>query len=186
MVVEFPPEPGRRAPIAVVLDSNAMWHQWWLSGGSWENLRSLVEHGRIVFYVPEVVVQEVARGRRHDANDLVRDLDQVNLSRIERLLKLGLPTKRKDLASKVQELVADYDSELRVRLEELEAVIIPVPSVSHQVVLTRALEKRRPFDAKGRDGYRDALIWHSLLDVVELGHEGGRVRHQQHKRLLHG
>lgn len=172
MVVEFPPDLGRRAPIAVVLDSNAMWHQWWLSGGSWENLRILVEHERIAFYVPEVVVQEVARGRRHDANDLVRDLDRVNLSRIERLLNLGLPTTRQDLASKVQELVADYDTELRARLNELGAVIIPVPSVSHQVVLTRALEKRRPFDAEGRDGYRDVMVWHSLLDVVELGHQG--------------
>lgn len=172
VVIEVPPEPGRRAPIAVVLDSNAIWHQWWLTGDSWENLRRLVEQDRIVFYVSEVVVQEVARGRRHDANDLVRDLDQINLNRIERLLKLGLPAKRKDLASKVQELVADYDTELRVRLNELGAVIIPVPSVSHQVVLTRALEKRRPFDAEGRDGYRDVLIWHSLLDVAELDYGG--------------
>jgi len=84
----------------------------------------------------------------------------------------GLPTKRKDLAYKVQELVASYDAELRTRLNELGAVIISVPSVSHQVVLTRALEKRRPFDANGRDGYRDVLIWHSLLDVAELGHNG--------------
>jgi hypothetical protein len=65
----------------------------------------------------------------------------------------------------------DYDTELRARLNELGAVIIPVPSVSHQVVLTRALENRRPFDADGRDGYRDVLVWHSLLDVAELGHE---------------
>lgn len=73
-------------------------------------------------------------------------------------MNLGLPTTRKDLASKVQELVADYETELRGRLNELGAVIIPIPSVSHQVVLTRALEKRRPFDTEGRDGYRDVLI----------------------------
>lgn len=172
MVVEFSPRRGHRAPVTVLLDSNAIWNQWWLTGKSWEYLRSLVEERRIDLFVPEVVVQEVVRGRHHDANELIVALDKINLSRIERLLRLGLPTKREHLASKVQELVADYDTELRARLDELRAVVFPIPSVSHQTVLTRALESRRPFDTKGRDGYRDVLIWHSLLEVSELGYRG--------------
>ena len=172
MVVGHSPLPGRRASIAVVLDSNVIWHQWWLTGKSWENLRMLVEQDRIAFHVPEVVVQEVTRGRRHDANDLVHELEKVKLSRIERLLKLGLPTKKGELASRIQELIADYGTELRARLDELGATIIPLPSVSHQAVLTRALENRPPFDANGRAGYRDVLIWHSVLDIVAHGYKG--------------
>lgn len=156
----------------MVVDANIMWHHWWLTGTSWDNMRDLVDHGRIDFYVPEVVVQEVARGRRHDANELVEELNQVNLSRIERLLNLGLPTRKNELASKVHALVADYDTELRARLTALGAEIVPVPSVSHQAILARALENRRPFDEHGRNGYRDALIWHSLLDIAELGYDG--------------
>lgn len=172
VVNEVPTEPGQPAPIAVVIDSNIMWHQWWLTGASWEKMRDLVDQDRIVLYVPEVVVQEVARGRRHDANELIEELNQVNLSRIERLLNLELPTNKTDLASKVHTLVANYDTELRARLLELGAEIIPVPSVSQQVILTRALENRRPFDADGRNGYRDVLIWHSLLDIAKLSYDG--------------
>lgn len=172
MVAKSPAAMESRASVAVVLDANAMWHHWWLSGASWEDLRRLVDQQRIALYVPEVVVQEVVRGRRHDANDLVRELTQVNLPRIERLLRLGLPTNRNALTSHVQKLVADYDTELRTRLSELRAVIMPIPEVSHQEVLDRALQRRRPFDAEGRDGYRDVLIWHSLLDVIERGYAG--------------
>jgi PIN domain len=172
MVTDNPTSSNCPHTVAVVLDANAMWHQWWLTGTSWDDLRSLVEQQRIALYVPEVVVQEVVRGRRHDANDLVRELTQVNLSRIERLLKLGLPTDRKILTGQVQKLVSDYDTELRARLGQLRAVIIPIPAVSHQEILTRAMERRRPFTGESRDGYRDVLIWHSLLNVVQRGHAG--------------
>ncbi|WP_197523439.1 PIN domain-containing protein [Actinokineospora pegani] len=172
MIDQIPSAPAHHASVAVVVDSNAMWNQWGLTGKSWERLRTLVEQGRISFCVPDVVVQEVARGRRHDANDLVSELDAVGLHRIERLMKLGLPMTRTDLTSQVHSLVENYETELRARLDELRAVIIPVPSVDHQVILDRALQRRRPFDAEGRNGYRDVLIWHSLLDVVERGHDG--------------
>lgn len=147
-----------------------MWNQWSLAGRSWDHLGSMVERGRINLYVPEVVVQEVARGRRHDANDLVDELHRVKLSRIELLLQLGLPTRRVDLLIRVQQLVARYDTELRARLDQLCAAIIPIPSTSHEVVLARAMEGRQPFDSGGRNGYRDVLIWHSLLEVAELDH----------------
>lgn len=156
--------------VAVVIDANAMWNQWLLSGKSWDDLHCLVEQDRIALYVPEVVVQEVVRGRRTDANDLVLDLVKIKLSRIEGLRQLGLATDRKALRKQVQDRVANYDSYLRRRLGELGAVIVPIPSVSHQEILTRALQGRRPFDSEGRNGYRDVLIWHSLLEVVRFGH----------------
>ena len=91
MVADVPASADPHASVAVVLDANAMWNQWWLSGASWDELRDLVEQERIALYVPEVVVQEVVRGRHHDAHDLVRQLTEIKLARIERLLSLGLP-----------------------------------------------------------------------------------------------
>lgn len=165
-------EMGVHVPIAVVVDSNAIWNRWWLDDKSWEALKNLGEQGRIALHVPEVVVQEVVRGRRHDANELVSELAKLRLPRIERLLQLGLPTDRRDLTAQVQERVRHYDTELRSRLGELGAVIVPIPGVSHRDVLTRALEGRRPFDGKGRNGYRDVLIWHSVLDVAANSYPG--------------
>ncbi len=146
-----------------------MWNQWQLTGRAWDKLRDLVDEGQISLFVPEVVVQEVVRGRKHDANDLVEKLHALNLHRVERLLSLSLPTKRDRLLAHVQSLVVNYETELRNRLNELGAEVIPVPSVSHLQVLNRAMEGRQPFDAEGRNGYRDVLIWHSVLDVASLG-----------------
>jgi len=41
--------------------------------------------------------------------------------------------------------------------------ILPYPDVSHRDVTARALARRRPFDSLGHEGYRDALIWESVL-----------------------
>lgn len=42
-----------------------------------------------------------------------------------------------------------------------------MPAVAHQEKLTHALRNRRPFDDQGKNGYRDSLIWHTLLDVCQ-------------------
>jgi hypothetical protein len=47
----------------------------------------------------------------------------------------------------------------------MDVATVPLPTVGHQVLLTRALESRKPFDERGGDGYRDALIWHTVLDI---------------------
>lgn len=41
------------------------------------------------------------------------------------------------------------------------------PEVPHKEVVRRAIARKRPFDSKGRNGYRDYLIWRSVLDIVE-------------------
>jgi hypothetical protein len=52
--------------------------------------------------------------------------------------------------------------------------ILPYPAVDHRTVVARALARRRPFDAKGRNGYRDALIWETVLELAR-GLSEGRV-----------
>ena len=46
--------------------------------------------------------------------------------------------------------------------------ILPIPDTPHARLIDKATARRRPFDAKG-DGYRDALVWDSLLELLELG-----------------
>ncbi len=46
-------------------------------------------------------------------------------------------------------------------------LILPLPAVTHEAVLERALSGRRPFDQDGRTGYRDALIWHTVLELAQ-------------------
>jgi hypothetical protein len=130
-------------------------------------LQIFVEHGLVRVCVPEVVVQEVVRGYKRETNDLVAKLNSLSLSKLNKLLRLNLPPTSKELKASVEPLIDAYESELRTRLDERRITIVPVPQTGHQMLLTRALENRKPFDGEGKNGYRDALIWHTVLDVCE-------------------
>jgi hypothetical protein len=47
--------------------------------------------------------------------------------------------------------------------------VLPYPAVPHRQVVARALARRRPFDPRGRGGYRDTLIWESVLELARQG-----------------
>jgi hypothetical protein len=59
-----------------------------------------------------------------------------------------------------------YENEFRARLEHYLVDILPLDSVTHDELIARALARRRPFDDSGRVGYRDALIWHNVLEAA--------------------
>jgi len=45
------------------------------------------------------------------------------------------------------------------------SLILEYPNVSHSNVAKRAIEKKKPFKKSG-DGYRDTLVWESILQVL--------------------
>lgn len=65
----------------------------------------------------------------------------------------------------VKTAVAKYRSDLDSLLQSLKARILPYPAVSHADLAKRALDAYKPFVSGGR-GYRDALIWYTMLDLA--------------------
>ncbi|MER5261547.1 PIN domain-containing protein [Actinosynnema sp. NPDC002837] len=155
----------QRKRVTVVIDSNAVWDDWLLKRDAWTRLVILADHGLIEVCVPEVVVQELARGYKRTLNDLVAGLDKLKLDKLATLLGLNLPSNVADLNDSTAEKIAAYEPALRARLAELRVTTLSVPEVDQQTMLTRALEARKPFDAEGKKGFRDALIWHTVLTV---------------------
>jgi len=51
--------------------------------------------------------------------------------------------------------------------------VLPYPQVSHETVTRRALARRKPFTGtkRGTVGYRDSLIWESVVGLAEKGDE---------------
>jgi hypothetical protein len=60
-----------------------------------------------------------------------------------------------------------YRDDLEEILREANGEILPIPTVPHRRLIERAVARRRPFDANG-DGYRDALVWESVLELLNL------------------
>jgi predicted nucleic acid-binding protein len=158
---------SQRQLVTVVIDSNVIWRDWELENSAWDTLQVFIEHGLLRVCVPEVVIQEVVRGYKRETNDLVAGLNSLKLWKLSKLLGLNVPENIKDLKASVEPRINDYEPRLRARIDERQFTILPVPQTEQQTLLTRALENRKPFDGEGKNGYRDALIWHTLLDVCE-------------------
>lgn len=88
------------------------------------------------------------------------------VERVHRTLKrLGLPT------FDIPHTGFDYRDYLLDRFKEtLGFEILPWPATSHQRLVTRAASRHPPFDATG-GGYRDSLVWESVLHLASRGEE---------------
>ena len=129
----------------VVLDSNAVILDLRPKEAAWSRLLRAVREARVRVYLPEIVVDELIAHRptvhRPEVANAVMAVRALRDGRSERLVD-GL-------------LGGGTGFE-----------VLPYPDVPHREVAARALARRRPFDALGHDGYRDALVWESVLALA--------------------
>ncbi len=152
----------------VVLDANALIaNSYAFSSANADALLRYVEMTRSVqLCVPEVAVLEAVNHHREHLENAIAKLKS-DLTSLQGLHAAFRSTPQADVD--IEESVTRYERELRDRLHS--ARILPIPEVPHGRVLHRALARRRPFDEKGHDGYRDCLIWESLLAHCALAEQ---------------
>ena len=144
----------------VILDTGCFHDNIHASGEHFELLADVAPESAVEVVVPEVVVQEVVKQFRERVENASHAI-QAN-SR-----DLGYLTKNFEtpLLPDVDTSVEDFESNFRDRLKALNIRVLPLPTLPHQEMLNRDKENRRPFVA-GR-GYRDALIWESILKDLD-------------------
>jgi hypothetical protein len=153
--------------LRIVLDSTVFCEDFHLSKGDAAQLRRAAEEGRIAVHVSQVVIDEVKRryveGVRDDGNTLLSKLRPFVSGRFGRVV------------------TSDIDADLKLARESYPAVldglialpgfvVEPYPDVSHAVLVERDLQRRLPFRAsraRSSTGYRDVLIWLTVLDLAE-------------------
>jgi predicted nucleic acid-binding protein len=162
----------------VVVDTNILFPDLELTTAASRRLLNASEQGRVELAVPEVVVLECIRHFRRQRLSQHRRAALDGLRSLRHLGFDALPDEAQVDAAAEQH-VNGYEARLRAMLASARARILPLPTVSHAELLTRALGERKPFKTtppdgqrskSTSDGYRDALIWAS---VVELCHEPG-------------
>lgn len=126
-------------------------------------LKTFIVRARAELCVPTVVYDEAlnrARKRIAAANSAIDAVHRLTGSN-EGFQKV-----------KPEDALHIHDESLKALLLEFSARLLPYPSVGHAELVRRALVPSKPFVESGR-GYRDALIWHSLLDLARC--ETGEV-----------
>src|SRR6267378_1477984 len=150
---------GRSRGITVVLDANAIISDYRLSTAAAIALLSNSTIGTVAVGVPEVALEEAVNKFREEATKAVGDIDR----HLQVLKRLGVEA---DLNIKsVDELCASYETAVKARLRKWGVTVLRYPAVSHGELGRRAVAKRTPFDQQGR-GYRDALVWHTVVELV--------------------
>lgn len=154
--------------IAVVLDTNAIHRDPWLKSDGADSLAKLAAAGACELVLPDVVIRELTRQQRESANE-GRD-DAMRL--VERVERGGAPMERvaAKLRDAIQALGPAIEENFRALLERPGIVRLPVPSDLTEQLIARDLDRRRPFlDVGSKDqsaGFRDAVIWESLLGLL--------------------
>ncbi|MFD5017231.1 PIN domain-containing protein [Streptomyces chartreusis] len=157
----------------VAVDTNALYGDLELQNSAWKTVLLRCRQGQLELWVPEVVVRETIRHHGRTLNAAIRKM-RTGLSNVRSLrLDNGILPDRQELENAVRQKAEGYEGRLRSALRDAGAKILPLPTVSHEALLERALAERKPFrlkaqdpENKGPDGYRDALIWLSIAEAA--------------------
>ena len=133
-----------------------------MAGPAHDLALDLARAGQIRLVVPELVIRETINKWSEKVTQLERHRTQA-ISELVAARALRMP-RTKQL--NVEAAAASEERRLRELLETAEALVPAIPEVPHESVVARALARRRPFDNEGKDGYRDTLLWETVLCLI--------------------
>lgn len=144
----------------IVLDTTETFGNPRLEGPDYVMLRSYVSRHPVSLVVPEIVIDETVN---HFREQLSASVAEVGSSM--RTLKRLAPHLFEDTEVKcnLDEEVGKYRKSLVTQLKAFPSRCPGYDGIPMTLVVSRALAKRKPFDTRGGAGFRDALIWESLL-----------------------
>ncbi|NKT46012.1 DUF4935 domain-containing protein [Rhodococcus hoagii] len=155
----------------VVLDTNILARSPFLDSEDWKQLHAHATDWGLSFMVPEVVVIETVNVVQRSWKPNITQLTQA----AKWISALGKSAEFQAILDAASERHDSYDSSLRCRMDELGIAIAPLPAtIDHLDIARRASERRAPYGTAGsgkeehpKDGYRDTLIWLTVLAVAE-------------------
>jgi hypothetical protein len=156
----------------VILDTTEFHDAPKADSNSFNILEEYIRRTRSQLVIPEIVLKETVNRVREILERIPREIRKIqrDYDRIKSAGSAELEIVQPDF----DRALRLYEIEFRERLERsLNAVILPVPNVTHESVVERALQRKRPF-LHNKDGYRDTLIWLSIKDRI-LQHQGEYV-----------
>lgn len=153
----------------VVLDTNAVFDDPYFRGSQVGRLLSLARRGYLEVAVPEIVLQELQRQQRKTVSGKLDYLLRAESRVLEAMRALGIEEAKHEIVLpdvrglRPDTLLDSIYRDVRARLESNSVEVLPLPTVEHQTLLNLDLAGRPPFAANGK-GYRDALIWYSIVE----------------------
>lgn len=129
-----------------------------LKGAHFQLLSNYIKNTENQILISEVVKQEVENKFKMELKSTKTEI--VNLtSKVERFTQSTFMVDMSQLPSD------EYDFKGMLLSNYPESEIIPFDKVDNKILIEKAIAGRRPF-RENEKGFRDAMIWHSLIDYI--------------------
>lgn len=143
----------------IIPDANIIIKEGFGNNRRFQTLLSTLEVSGNHLYVPSLVVEEVVAEFGRVFDEGVR-----GIRILSRRLRIDLPASVDALDRQSES--AQFRNRLLAQFNAPNCTILGYPETSHEDLVMRATAREKPFDQNGT-GYRDALIWESVLDLVD-------------------
>jgi predicted nucleic acid-binding protein len=150
----------------IVLDTSVLVHDFRLRGVLFRAVLRTVQDLRDHIYIPKLVIDELINKFREE---LQSSYDALH-SHEDKIIKLTNSSFRKRRVE-VPEQVALYSAWLQSELSRNNIQSLDYPRISHESLVKRALARRKPFCPEGQRGYRDAVLWETILQRYQVDRE---------------
>lgn len=150
----------------IIIDTNIIVPEYSLDGSRTRVLFRSLASTSYQLYVPKIVIDEVCGLIFRQSMDLKRRFGK----KVEEVKSRRLPIDLSPFYSVpsdgvISGQIAAYRSALVTKMEAAGARFLEYPTVSHEEVVQRLIQQRLPFlYEKDDEGYRDALVWESVLE----------------------
>lgn len=147
----------------IVLDSNIYCKDYRMSGTTFRTFLSELNNAGHSLYVPKIIIEEVVNRYGEEFQKMKMLINKMGYN-----MPIAPGSNRQIIDT--QEAKNEYRRFLQDTLSRVRYTLLEYPNVSHEELAQRALRCRRPFRANDR-GYRDALIWETILQLASRNHE---------------
>jgi hypothetical protein len=141
----------------LILDANAVVPNSELIGATWAEISAAIDEDVLELIVPTIVIAEITGKVRANRRSQRPRTDGIH--GVPQTVQVAMRAARDE----VESWAAGYDA--ATVLAAVGAVAWTVPTVGHDVVSQRAIDRLPPFNGNG-GGYRDALHWYTVLEVI--------------------
>lgn len=152
----------------IILDSSVVCSDFQMKGSNFHLLGDYLNKTKSQLVYPEIVIDEVKNKYKENVIKQKNELEKA-YSSLGKLSVKGIKTLIE--SDFVEKLAKEYNKYFDDKIVESNAIIEHYPKISHKKVVQRALSRKKPFNENGQTGYRDYLIWESVINVLKRNME---------------
>lgn len=150
----------------IYIDTNIFYNNWLLNSANFSNFFKFLNDSDSTLLVSEVVCDEMDQKYFQEFDKLKKRLE-IEITRIQRF------TNNK-VDFDFHELKETYDFKNVVIKKTNKVIFIPFNDIPNSVLVNRAIKRVRPFQEQDK-GFRDTIIWLSLLEYLKKSKSKGEI-----------